>query len=64
VPMGKHLLVREADEVEPVTCSATSQGPARYSADLGVDGASQLFVNEIQEVYRLQGVRINDKHTA
>jgi DNA-directed RNA polymerase subunit beta' len=63
VPMGKHLLVREADEVS--AGDALCDGPVDPHDILQILGESDLhsyLLNEIQEVYRLQGVRINDKH--
>jgi len=63
VPMGKHLLVREADEVE--AGDQLCDGPGDPHDILQIKGERDLhsyLLNEIQEVYRLQGVRINDKH--
>jgi DNA-directed RNA polymerase subunit beta' len=63
IPKGKHLSVREGDRVragEPLM-----DGPANPHDILRVLGERALakyLVDEIQEVYRLQGVRINDKH--
>ena len=63
IPKGKHLSVREGDRVragEPLM-----DGPANPHDILKVLGERALakyLVDEIQEVYRLQGVRINDKH--
>ena len=63
IPKGKHVSVQEGDFVrrgDPLV-----DGP-RVPHDilkvLGVPALSDYLVNEIQEVYRLQGVRINDKH--
>ena len=63
IPKGKHLSVQEGDFVrrgEPLV-----DGP-RVPHDilkvLGVEALSDYLVNEIQDVYRLQGVKINDKH--
>ena len=63
VPKGKHVSVQEGDFVrrgDPLV-----DGP-RVPHDilkvLGVEALSEYLVNEIQEVYRLQGVKINDKH--
>jgi len=63
VPMSKQILVQENDYVRagtPLSDGATTpldilniQGPTRVQ---------EYIVNEIQEVYRLQGVKINDKH--
>jgi DNA-directed RNA polymerase subunit beta' len=63
VPMGKHLLVREADEVN--AGDMLCDGPKDPHDILQILGETELhsyLLNEIQEVYRLQGVRINDKH--
>lgn len=63
IPRGKHINVLEGDEVkagEPLM-----DGPIDPHDILGVLGDQELqryLVNEIQEVYRLQGVQINDKH--
>jgi DNA-directed RNA polymerase subunit beta' len=63
VPMGKHLLVRELDEVaagDPLCDGAVD--PHDILQILGESALHSYLLNEIQEVYRLQGVRINDKH--
>ncbi|MCX7032226.1 MAG: DNA-directed RNA polymerase subunit beta', partial [Spirochaetes bacterium] len=63
VPMGKHLIVREADEVD--AGDLLCDGPVDPHDILQIMGERDLhsyLLNEIQEVYRLQGVRINDKH--
>ena len=63
VPLGKHILVQEADEIpagEKIT-----DGPINPHDILKIKGTSavqEYLVNEIQDVYRLQGVKINDKH--
>jgi DNA-directed RNA polymerase subunit beta' len=63
IPRGKHVNVLEGDEVkagEPLM-----DGPINPHDILGVLGDQELqryLVNEVQEVYRLQGVSINDKH--
>ena len=63
VPMGKHLLVREGDEVEAgdLLCDGNTD-PHDILDILGENSLQTFLVNEIQEVYRLQGVSINDKH--
>ena len=63
VPMGKHLLVRDGDTVEAGEglCDG-SIDPHDILQILGENELQRYLVNEIQEVYRLQGVRINDKH--
>jgi DNA-directed RNA polymerase subunit beta' len=63
IPYGKHVLVHDGDEV--VAGEALSEGSIAPHDILRIKGASavqEYLVNEIQEVYRLQGVRINDKH--
>ena len=63
VPLGKHILVQEGDEIpagEKIT-----DGPINPHDILKIKGTSavqEYLVNEIQDVYRLQGVKINDKH--
>jgi len=63
VPMGKHLLVREGDEIEAgdMLCEGTID-PHEVLQILGENALQRFLVNEVQEVYRLQGVDINDKH--
>ena len=63
VPMGKHLLVRDGDTVEAgeLLCDGGID-PHDILQILGENELQRYLVNEIQEVYRLQGVRINDKH--
>jgi DNA-directed RNA polymerase subunit beta' len=63
IPKGKHVSVQEGDFVrrgDPLV-----DGP-RVPHDIlkvmGVEALSDYLVNEIQDVYRLQGVKINDKH--
>ena len=63
VPMGRHLLVRNGDPVE--VADPLCDGPIDPHEILDIQGENALqsfLVNEIQEVYRLQGVTINDKH--
>jgi DNA-directed RNA polymerase subunit beta' len=63
VPMGKHLLVRDSDYVEAgeQLCDGNID-PHDVLLILGEQALQSYLVNEIQEVYRLQGVNINDKH--
>ena len=63
VPMGRHLLVREGDTVEAgeMLCEGNID-PHDVLQILGENALQQFLVNEVQEVYRLQGVNINDKH--
>jgi DNA-directed RNA polymerase subunit beta' len=63
VPQGKHLSVYEGDRIE--AGDNLTEGPVNPFDILsikGVNAAQNYLVNEIQEVYRLQGVAINDKH--
>jgi DNA-directed RNA polymerase subunit beta' len=63
VPMGRHLLIREGDLVEagePICDGAVD--PHDILQILGENALQRFLVNEVQEVYRLQGVDINDKH--
>ncbi len=65
IPVGKHLRVHEGDMVK--AGDRLSEGPANPHDKLRVEGSSavqEYLLNEIQEVYRLQGVRLNDKHIA
>jgi DNA-directed RNA polymerase subunit beta' len=63
VPLSKQILVQENDYVRAGT--ALSDGAITPSDILTIKGPTKVqeyIVNEIQEVYRLQGVKINDKH--
>ncbi|MEE8435242.1 MAG: DNA-directed RNA polymerase subunit beta', partial [bacterium] len=63
IPRGKHIIVHEGDYLragEPIV-----DGPANPHDIITVLGTKELqkyLVDEVQEVYRLQGVSINDKH--
>ncbi|HPU28835.1 MAG TPA: DNA-directed RNA polymerase subunit beta', partial [Syntrophorhabdaceae bacterium] len=63
IPRGKHIIVHEEDFIkagEPLM-----DGPVNPHDILSIQGVKELaryLVNEIQEVYQLQGVKINDKH--
>ncbi|MGF1276090.1 DNA-directed RNA polymerase subunit beta' [Acetobacter pasteurianus] len=63
IPKGKHISVQEGDFVEKG--DPLVDGP-RVPHDIlkvmGVEALSDYLINEIQDVYRLQGVKINDKH--
>ncbi len=63
VPHGKHLLVHNGDRVTAGDrlCEG-SVDPHDILVIKGVNDVQEYLVNEIQEVYRLQGVKINDKH--
>src|SRR5437016_6301067 len=63
IPRGKHISVHEGDRVragEPLMDG--SPNPHDYLAVLGDRELQRYLVNEVQEVYRLQGLTINDKH--
>jgi DNA-directed RNA polymerase subunit beta' len=63
IPPGKRIIVHEGDIVE--SGDALSGGPLDPHDILrakGIKAAQMLIVNEIQEVYRKQGVKIDDKH--
>ena len=61
--MGKHLLVRDGDSVEAgESLCEGSVDPHDILRILGENELQKYLVNEIQAVYRLQGVKINDKH--
>ncbi len=63
VPLSKHILVQEQDFVRagtPLSDGATT--PADILHIKGPFAVQEYLVNEIQEVYRLQGIKINDKH--
>jgi DNA-directed RNA polymerase subunit beta' len=63
LPRGAHVNVREGDTVkagEPLVDGAVN--PHDILDVLGERALQEYLVNEIQEVYRLQGVNINDKH--
>ncbi len=63
VSLTKHILVQEGDFVKAgLALSDGAITPADILAIKGPYAVQEYIVNEIQEVYRLQGVRINDKH--
>jgi DNA-directed RNA polymerase subunit beta' len=63
IPKGKHLSVQEGDYVQKGDLLMDgSRVPHDILRILGVEELASYLINEIQEVYRLQGVRINDKH--
>ena len=63
VPKGRHLAVREGDHVQ-VGDMLLDGKPAPHDIlhVMGVEALAAYLVNEVQDVYRLQGVKINDKH--
>ncbi len=63
VPMGRHMLVRDGDLVKAGEQLCDGSIDAHdVLAILGENALQRFLVNEIQEIYRLQGVGINDKH--
>ncbi len=63
IPKGKHICVHEGDRVkagEPLMDGLAS--PHDILSILGEKELAKFLVDEVQEVYRLQGVKINDKH--
>ncbi len=63
VPLTRQILAQDGDFVKAgVALSDGSIAPADILAIKGPFAVQEYVVNEIQEVYRLQGVRINDKH--
>ncbi|MFA8436426.1 MAG: DNA-directed RNA polymerase subunit beta' [Marinifilaceae bacterium] len=63
VPLSKQILVQESDYVRagtPLSDGATT--PADILAIKGPTKVQEYIVNEVQDVYRMQGVKINDKH--
>ena len=63
IPYGKHVIVHEGDYINAGTnlCEGAIS-PDDILHVLGPAAVRDYLVNEIQEVYRLQGVKINDKH--
>jgi DNA-directed RNA polymerase subunit beta' len=63
IPLGKHVLVQENDVVRAGDrLSDGAIDPHDVLRIKGVGAVQEYLVNEIQEVYRIQGVKINDKH--
>ena len=63
VPLSKQILVQENDYVRAGTpLSDGSITPSDILAIQGPTAVQEYIVNEVQDVYRLQGVKINDKH--
>ncbi|MEC8085006.1 MAG: DNA-directed RNA polymerase subunit beta', partial [Pseudomonadota bacterium] len=63
IPKGKHIAVQEGDWVEKGDLLMDGNPvPHDILHILGVEALADYLTNEIQEVYRLQGVKINDKH--
>ncbi|MDP2329950.1 MAG: DNA-directed RNA polymerase subunit beta', partial [Reyranella sp.] len=63
IPKGKRIAVQEGDFVERGDLLIDGNPvPHDILRVLGIEKLAEYLVNEIQEVYRLQGVKINDKH--
>ena len=63
VPLTRQILVQDSDFVKAGSPLSDGQiAPADILSIRGPHAVQEYVVNEIQEVYRLQGVRINDKH--
>nr|HPQ67179.1 DNA-directed RNA polymerase subunit beta' [bacterium] len=63
IPMGKHIIVRSGDWVEKG--QQLTEGPIVLHELLdvcGMEALQEYLVNQVQEVYRAQSVKINDKH--
>ncbi len=63
IPKGRHMAVQEGDFVrkgDPIIDGALV--PHDILDIMGVEALSEYLTNEVQDVYRLQGVKINDKH--
>ncbi|WP_438960256.1 DNA-directed RNA polymerase subunit beta' [Nereida sp.] len=63
VPKGKHIPVQEGDYVQKGDYIMDGNpAPHDILAVMGVEALADYMINQVQEVYRLQGVKINDKH--
>ena len=63
VPKGKHIPVAEGDFVQKGDYIMDGNpAPHDILSIMGVEALADYMINEVQEVYRLQGVKINDKH--
>ncbi|MGF1476722.1 MAG: DNA-directed RNA polymerase subunit beta' [Geminicoccaceae bacterium] len=63
IPKGRHIIVQDGDQVQPGDLIVDGFAvPHDILRVLGVAELANYLVAEIQEVYRLQGVKINDKH--
>ena len=63
IPKGKHITVQEGDFIQKGEYVMDGNpAPHDILAILGVEALAVYLTNEVQEVYRLQGVKINDKH--
>ena len=63
VPKGKHIPVQEGDFIQKGEYIMDGNpAPHDILAILGIEALADYLIEEVQEVYRLQGVKINDKH--
>jgi len=63
IPKGRHVTVHDGERVSPGEPLVEGQPvPHDILRVLGVQALANYIVDEVQDVYRLQGVRINDKH--
>ncbi|MDY5911752.1 MAG: DNA-directed RNA polymerase subunit beta' [Inconstantimicrobium porci] len=63
IPFGSRIRVNDGDQIEAGDeITEGSVNPHDIMAIKGVDGARKYLLSEVQKVYRLQGVDINDKH--
>jgi DNA-directed RNA polymerase subunit beta' len=63
VPKGKHIPVQEGDFIQKGEYIMDGNpAPHDILAIMGVEALADYLIEEVQEVYRLQGVKINDKH--
>jgi DNA-directed RNA polymerase subunit beta' len=63
VPKGSHITVQEGDRVRKGDrLMEGSPAPHDILSVLGIEALAKYLTDEVQEVYRLQGVKINDKH--
>ena len=63
VPKGKHIAVQEGDFIQKGEYLLEGNpAPHDILGILGIEALADYLVNEVQDVYRLQGVKINDKH--
>jgi len=63
IPKGRHIAIQESDFLRKGDALVDGNpAPHDILRIMGVEALAEFLVNEIQEVYRLQGVKINDKH--
>jgi DNA-directed RNA polymerase subunit beta' len=63
VPKGKHIPVQEGDFIQKGEYIMDGNpAPHDILAIMGIEALADYLIDEVQEVYRLQGVKINDKH--